>query len=226
MQAYPARSSEDVKALVSAVSSDRFSSYLDASDQDAARALRLYEWNADLCAAFYVPLQSVEVGFRNALHRELQKQFGQDWPFSQSFLRIDDEISSTLQQTIHLLRRGAQLADTPHVVASLHFGFWTKMLNKHLTDSLWIPAVHKAFPEYRNANGKNIDMKIASATFREIRKFRNRVFHHEPIFKRTSLSGDYQRLLDAAAWMYPKLADWICERSMHCKMLIDQGPPS
>ena len=37
-----------------------------AVDGDRRRAIALYEWNTRVSAAFYVPLQTVEVGLRNA----------------------------------------------------------------------------------------------------------------------------------------------------------------
>jgi hypothetical protein len=51
--------------------SDRLSSYLAASANKRRRAIALYEWNSAVSAAFYVPLQTVEVALRNGSHREL-----------------------------------------------------------------------------------------------------------------------------------------------------------
>lgn len=48
------------------LSRPRFAVYLTAAGNDRDRALELYEWNAELSAAFVHDLAHVEVGLRNA----------------------------------------------------------------------------------------------------------------------------------------------------------------
>ena len=214
-----------MQGLILAISADRFSSYLRARANDPARALALYEWNAALCAAFYLPLQAVEVGLRNACHGELQKTFGTDWPFEARFLGLDLGIHRTVDVAKEETKKSKRPVDTPHVVASLHFGFWTYLLSKKLTDSVWIPAIHRAFPQYSHINGAAIQRSNAAAIFDSIRDFRNRAFHHEPLFHRNSLQADYDRLLEAASWMSADLRLWIAAQSAACASMIASGPP-
>jgi hypothetical protein len=208
-----------------AFSADRFSSYLLARGNDPARALALYEWNAALCAAFYLPLQAVEVGLRNACHGELRKTFGPNWPFEPRFLGLDLGIHRTVDDAKDETRKSKRPVDTPHVVASLHFGFWTYLLSKKLTDSIWIPAIHRAFPHFATIHGAVIQRSNAAGIFDSIRNFRNRAFHHEPLFHRTSLQADYDRLLEAATWMSTDLPLWIAGQSVACASMIASGPP-
>jgi hypothetical protein len=214
-----------MQGLISAFSADRFSSYLLARANDPARALALYEWNAALCAAFYLPLQAVEVGLRNACHGELQKTFGADWPFEPHFLGIDLGIHRTVENAKEETKKSKRPVDTPHVVASLHFGFWTYLLSKKLTDSIWIPAIHRAFPHFAAIRCAAIQRSNAAGTFDTIRSFRNRVFHHEPLFHRTSLQSDYDRLIEAASWMSADLPLWIAGQSVACASMVASGPP-
>jgi len=218
------RSSEEMQQLIEAISTDRFATYLSACRDDHAKALQLYEWNADLCGAFYAPLQVVEVAFRNTLHRQLSLIYGVNWPVSEIFTKIAPALAVLVTEVQRSLERDRRSCDIPNIVASLHFGFWDRMLSKNYKDSLWSQALHKSFPEYEARHKKKIERKIAATSFREIRLFRNRVFHHEPIFRRHALADDLQRLIDVAAWMYPGLEAWIMQRSAACMLLLNHPP--
>lgn len=65
--------------LETALSPERFATYLAATDGDRGRAVRLYTWNTAASAAFYGPLQALEVTLRNGFHRSLAASYGADW---------------------------------------------------------------------------------------------------------------------------------------------------
>jgi hypothetical protein len=75
--------------LEGALSADRFATYLAAVGGDRHRAILLYEWNGAVSAAFYFPLQGVEIALRNACHRELTALFGPTWHNDARFLALD-----------------------------------------------------------------------------------------------------------------------------------------
>ena len=219
--------------IIVSLSADRFGTYRAARSSDAA-ALALYEWNAALCASFYVPLQAVEVGFRNACHGQMQRAYGSDWIIDDAFkgqdLRIHKEVESVSNR---LAAAALQKSPTrekfkpsaPQVVAGLSFGFWTSLLGKKYDRTFWRNALNQSFPEYARITGGNISRPTAAGKFDEIRAFRNRVFHHEPIFRRKSIQADYDRLLEAASWISSDLRSWVAQQSAPCASLIAQGPP-
>ncbi|WP_182879893.1 hypothetical protein [Microbispora sp. H10949] len=53
----------------------RIAEYEALCDGQTRAALRLHCWNTEICAAFYGPLQYLEVGLRSALSRELVRLF-------------------------------------------------------------------------------------------------------------------------------------------------------
>lgn len=55
---------------------ERMATYLAAVSGDREKALRLYTWNTAASAAFYGPLQGLEVALRNAMHQRLAGVFG------------------------------------------------------------------------------------------------------------------------------------------------------
>ncbi|WP_299592843.1 hypothetical protein [uncultured Tateyamaria sp.] len=65
--------------LETSLSADRLGTYLAATGGDRAQAVRLYTWNTAVSAAFYGPLQALEVALRNAMNRELASAYGQTW---------------------------------------------------------------------------------------------------------------------------------------------------
>jgi hypothetical protein len=155
----------------------------------------------------------------------LQRTFGADWPFEPRFLGRDLGIHRSVDHAKVETKKSRRTVDTPHVVAALHFGFWTYLFSKDLTDAVWTPAIHRAFAQYSAIRGVSIQRADAARLFDEIRHFRNRAFHHEPLFNRHSLQADYDRLLEAASWMSTDLALWIAAQSASCAAMIATGPP-
>jgi len=160
-----------------ALSVDRLSSYLAAANGDPRHALALYEWNTRVSAAFYVPLQAVEVGLRNACHRELSVLFGTTWPDEPGFLGLDRGFPEQIRGAKERLRRLAQTADTPHIVAELPFGFWTTLLSRRLEHSLWSQGLRRAFPRVQRISRISPARSVVADRFDYLRTFRNRIAH-------------------------------------------------
>ncbi len=212
----------EIANVEAALSTERFSSYL-AKTASPAAALRLYEWNSTASAAFYIPIQSVEIGLRNGFHRELTRMFGSSWHDEPGFRALNDRFGSHVEEAKAHLRRSATAVDTPHVVARLPFGFWTTMLSRRYEHALWTPALRGAFPHFRMLRGRAPSRNEISARFDYVRAFRNRIAHHEPIFYR-DLAADYASLLEVAQWMHEDLANWT-DRFCDCSRLLAAGAP-
>ncbi|MEE2062333.1 Abi family protein [Rhodococcus artemisiae] len=174
------------------LSNDRFALYVRKSGGNRIRALALYEWNAKLSAAFLHDLNHFEVALRNAYDAQLvaataagDKHWTDKITARQLFpehLRTDHRGKSKDANRIPIdkieqARRAAGKQPTPgKVIAELTFGFWTYMTSDIHEKTLWVPYLHKAFPP--NANRSKIH-----STLGDLREFRNRVAHHEPIFE-------------------------------------------
>ena len=175
--------------------------------------MRLYTWNTAISAAFYGPLQGLEVALRNAMHRELTTKYGKDW-YDNPACGLDGGSLHRLNKAKKNLQRGGYTIDPPHVVAELPFGFWVSLLGrggqaappdtgrKNYEMTLWRPALYKAFPHSR------LNRPKTHQPLDYLRTFRNRIAHHEPIFNR-HLTQDYRSILEVADWICPKTTDWI-----------------
>lgn len=69
---------ERLAALERSITRERLSYYLNECGDDFERALRMYELNTRISAAFYGPLQGLEILVRNDMNLQLQAAFGEN----------------------------------------------------------------------------------------------------------------------------------------------------
>jgi hypothetical protein len=209
---------EDIlDALVASLSPERIATYMAAAGGDREKAMRLYTWNTAVSAAFYGPLQGLEVALRNAMHRSLAARYGPDW-YDNPACQFDAGTLHRIGNAKDKLRRDGHTVDPPHVVAALPFGFWVALLGRggksavlgtpkrNYEMTLWRPCLHLAFPHTRASRAQ------VHQPLDYLRTFRNRLAHHEPVFAR-HLEADYASILTVTGWICPRTRDWIAHHS-------------
>jgi hypothetical protein len=208
-------------ALVASLSPERMATYMAAAGGDRETAMRLYTWNTAVSAAFYGPLQGLEVALRNAMHRELTTSFGAAW-YDSPACGFDNGALNRIAAAKVDVRRDGHPVDPPHIVAALSFGFWVSILGKggqgpsgkrNYEMTLWRPCLYRAFP------GVKMRRVEVHRKLDYLRTFRNRIAHHEPVFTR-HLEADYQSVLAVAGWICPKTRDWIAHHSRVEQVLL------
>jgi hypothetical protein len=182
------------------LSSARFKPYLDRCAGDLGKAERLYWWNVEVSSAFYTPLHCLEDCLRNALHAELAARHERaDW---WAVAALDDDGKQQVATARNKCgpRRG-RIGGADDIVAELSLGFWVSLLGQRYDQEFWRPALHRAFrPGYtgrRDALHKNLD---------HLRRFRNRIMHHEPVYHRR-LEADHQRIYELVGYLVPEMVD-------------------
>lgn len=217
------------QAIIDTLSSDRLAPYLTSSSLpgDPAAALELYVWNAGISGALFGPLQAVEVGIRNAIHREMTLIFNTPtWYSERAFKKTATYLVGDLVETASRLVKEAKPVDAPHLLAGLHFGFWTQLLgsgpNGNFRRHFWNAGLYQAFQHYPN-DPKTNHGKIRGDII-ALKAFRNRVAHHEPIHNKNP-QGQYDRIIRVAGWLDPKLPLWI-EKHSRCQTLLLSKPHS
>ena len=206
-----------LNALESSLSPERLATYLAPAGADRERAMRLYTWNTAISAAFYGPLQGLEVALRNAMTRHLTAVYGSSW-YDNPACGFDAGTLNRIAAAKDELRRDGYLIDPPHLVAVLSFGFWVALLGsggrsaglgapkRNYEMTLWRPCLYRAFPHTR------ISRRQAHRPLDFLRTLRNRIAHHEPVFTR-HLWADYQSILTISGWIDPDTRDWIDHHS-------------
>jgi Abi-like protein len=210
--------------LESSLSVERFETYLVHANGDKCKALQLYTWNTAISAAFYGPLQALEVALRNAMNRELSKVYGIDW-YDNAAVKLDSGSLGRVEKAKKELKKERYPIDAPHMVANLSFGFWVSLLGSggfldrstkskaNYEMTLWRPALRRAFPNAISVSRKDV---LEPLSF--LRTFRNRIAHHEPIFAR-HLEQDYKNILEISGWISPQKRQWIETHSRVLEML-------
>ena len=198
--------------LEASLSRARLGTYLDATGGDREGAIRLYAWNTAVSAAFYGPLQGLEVALRNAMYRGLAERYGEAW-YDNRDAGLDRGAMERIAGARTELARDGHGDDPPRIVAALSFGFWVSLLgpggrigagrkaNYEMT--LWRPALRGAF-----AHRATLTRKEAHRPLNALRTLRNRIAHHEPVFAR-DLARDHERIVEVVGWITPGTRRWV-----------------
>ena len=203
------------------LSPDRLASYHRETGNDLEQSLRLYSWNTEISAAFYAPLQGLEICLRNALHRELATVYGLHW-YDNRATGLTPQARDHIDRARRELLRESKPDDAPHIVAALPFGFWERLLThgprgkRNYEITLWRPALHKAFPHAQPRRRQTVHAPI-----QQLRNLRNRIAHHEPIFRR-NLQADYDDILRVLGWMCPETCRWVAHHNVIVETLGQQ----
>lgn len=201
--------------LVPTISAERLGTYLRAAGFDKDRALRLYHWNARIGESFHFAIQGVEVGLRNSVNVALCAEFGPDWWKDPKFRsQADRERLADLDQAERRIKNRGTTLCTPQMVATLSFGFWVGMLQPRYNPDVWSKHLETAFPNLPDDTTRG-DLAAAA---KRVADLRNRIWHHEPIFK-MSLNDEFRELNILLKWVCPTKADWIRAHSVVLALL-------
>jgi hypothetical protein len=200
-----------ISALERALSAERLSTYLAATNGDQVAALRLHVWNTRISAALYGPLQALEIVMRNAFHRELAAVYSVDW-YDNPRVPLTPAARARVTEAKETVWRAGRTFEPGRIIAELSFGFWERLLTHgppgrvNYEMALWRPALHRAFP---NVRLRRADVHRPLPSLRDLR---NRIAHHEPIFGR-DLAAEYRAILDVIGWMCADTRAWVMHHS-------------
>ncbi|MGS0724771.1 Abi family protein [Shewanella sp. 0m-11] len=210
----------------------------DASDE---QSLGLYLWNKQLSGHFFPILQILEVSLRNAIYsayiEDKEQQIEANFPQAQ-WQAQKQQIDYLWFTNIYNPQnnfRGFKQVDTAknqlikeqkpltsdNYISKLMFGFWVNMTNqKHRSSTtpgsqpiieLWPRLTQKVFPNALDKHGNRLSINHISSKIQDINKLRNRIAHHEPIWKATDLF-DTDDAINNVVMHYDlclRVIDWI-----------------
>lgn len=201
-------SQELLPAIRHALSPARLRTYERAVGAPAT--LSLYAWNARVSAALLLPLHLCEVIMRNAIAEAIALRYGPRWPWAEGFERsLPDPVKGLNPRRALRIARSGQ-TETDQVICELRFAFWQQMFTARHGKRLWqhrLPEVFPGLPE--NASIGN-SLQHLHRRLDSLRRLRNRIAHHEPIFTR-SLDEDYHCIHDLIACRCPVTAGWMTQ---------------
>jgi hypothetical protein len=254
------------RARIQALSHARLSNYRSFFGAiDDAQTLGLYQWNDDLSAAMFRTISLLEVVLRNQFHHAMSLRYGvvgghssKDW---YAHVALGARSKSKITDITHY-RVGQQIlpqipAPSPDdVVSGLTFGFWPhlldlkKDLHNHVVD--WGPILVDLLPGHRQRQTTYwAKLKHRDALFARLdlcNELRNRIAHHEPIWKLGPLMNEgrarqdmpltiqalapsapadalarlhllYDRVTELLGWLSPAVAAQHTASDMHLRCL-------
>ena len=182
------------------ISSDRFEPYSRSRTQRSTTAYATYAWNIALCESLYPALNCFEVALRNSVHAAATDQFGTEYWFNSRLRKDESDRLNILRSRINF--SGNTNPSAGELVSGLSLGFWGSLFKGHYERVLWpllLPAVFPYAPR-RQRSRREISKRVDS-----IRRLRNRVFHHEPIWHLTDLREQHQQILETIGWISPAM---------------------
>lgn len=165
-----------------------------------AELLGLYQWNDDLSAVLFRTVSLVEVVLRNRFHYAMSLRYGsagghgsKDW---YDHVALDAHAKSKILGITHTKQGQQHVPRIPtpspdDVVSGLTFGFWPHLLDlkKDMTNQLvnWGAILVDVLPGHRQQQPTHwAKQKHRDAFFARLdlcNELRNRIAHHEPIWK-------------------------------------------
>jgi len=197
-----------------------------------SETVKAYYLLNDLSQHLFMPMQLVEVLLRNKLNQHItQLKRAPNWYDSVPVTpKSQQQVVAAKDQAIR--ETGRPIPLTQDVVCRLTFGFWVQLLANpyRLTTTpsnrLW------GTRSYRNVfPGAPSSVPIGAAFDRllVLNKLRNRLFHHEPIWRQNRVSSiedaiievksKYTSIVEVVGWLSPENAALLNAWSFHGRMI-------
>ena len=187
------------------ISQPRFEPFLERARGDRAEALALYAWHVDLAAACFTAVQHFEVLIRNSVDRALTPldsgpNVASSWLLSPSVLP-SSRVAQVERVAQRNLRHGIRVTKD-RLISSLPFSFWVHIFGRSpKCEALWREALHEEFPGV--ARRKDVVVRLES-----LRKFRNRLAHHDSLLS-LNVRARHDTMLEVAGWISPEARRWL-----------------
>lgn len=167
------------ESIENIISSERLNPYLKKHDSNFDNAIEHYKANIRISEAFYPLMSIIEIGLRNNVNEQLTRRFKTEkWYENAEFIKV---VSSYQIGRIEDARKSILISKkeitSGRIISELTFGFWTSLFDSKYDKTLW-KNLRFSFP---NCPKDIRQRKTISGKFNGIRKFRNRLFHHEAI---------------------------------------------
>lgn len=215
---------ENLEWIHDAFSTERLSVYrLQAGSDDLSEILRLYNYNLALSQSFYPLLQNIEIAIRNNINHALIDYYQEDidtqstlhdkinpgdpqlhhsWLELPGLLEYRERVK--VQQNVDYIFKKHSPVTSGKIIANLNFGFWSRLFEAKYEQKIWHKIIKNVFP---HAPALKRTRKEMAKRFNRFTDLRNRIFHHEPIFKKHNLIQIHDEILETLGWMQPELAE-------------------
>jgi hypothetical protein len=200
-----------IQAVRKALSLPRIETYekaVAATGDLASAAVALYDWNAQLSGSFMAPLHVCEVVVRNAISDALTAVYGDRWPWSLVFQTSLPSPRGGYNPRSDLQSARRHKTTTGKVIPELKFVFWQKMFTARYDERVWDIHLRRVLPNLDAAKTVTELRQKIYADLEHVRLLRNRIAHHEPIFKR-DLGVDLDTIATLTSFRCAVTGEWM-----------------
>lgn len=184
--------------LILRISPERLASYGHTAGQPLDPVLAKYLWNCALSESLYESIHWLEVSLRNSINVAASQSWGTAWLTNGQLLYPEQKL---VNESIDRLLKEGKSTNPADITAALNFGFWTSLFRKDYENKLR-PLLQRMFPYVTPSSDRT--RKNISDRLNTIRKFRNRIFHFEPIlsYKPEVRYGEIKQTIE---WIAPEI---------------------
>ena len=161
----------------------------------------------EVSCTFLAPFQLCEVGIRNAIADGIQQTYGANWTYVQSF-RISLPNPAHHSPRRELKGLADRLLTTGKIIAELKFFWWQRMFKATHDNAIWNPHLFSVLPHLDTKKTVQQHRGRLYSELDKIRKFRNRIAHHEPVFH-NNLQEEYDRVRRVISYRSETAANWL-----------------
>lgn len=196
------------------ITNDRINSYKSVFKPTTdIELVGVYLWNAHVCGAIYPVISAVEIALRNSIDQALTtSSLGRFWwkgsklkynsyisggvpPFVVTALKDNFARATSSFLNDRRKRYGVPTNVPPThagVVAKTEFSTWEFILDHEFmgNNKIWPSRLGKVFCGPWPSTNASTVLAYAKDLVLTIREFRNRVFHHEPVWKRFGVHSE------------------------------------
>lgn len=206
-----------------AISRERLRAHERRSTDNEVDILSTYLWNIALSEAIYPVLHNFELAIRNSFHDAISRSFHKDWLLEVDLSILNEREAKTIETSILKLRKNGKDVSKDNLVSELTLGFWTSLTHRHheRPQNLY-PKLFRD-PEFLPHIPKKIRTRSTlSDRLTSIGKLRNKIFHHNPIWKDKDLDRKHNEALEVIHWISPMLYE-ITKTSSRFSEVYSEG---
>jgi hypothetical protein len=212
-----------IKAVLSVPRVGTYETATTTLRDDDPSAIALYAWNAAISSAMLAPLHICEVVVRNAVADAIEGLYGPRWPWSAG---LERSLSRPLQPWLYDPRRDLEntrrrQTTTGKVIPELKFVFWQQMFDSRHEARIWNRQLCRVFPNLNGTKTVTVLRQEIHDSLEEIRTLRNRIAHHEPIFRR-NLAADFQTIVNLVEYRSAPAASWMLA-NQHASVVLNSS---
>lgn len=212
---------EELNKFAGTLSVERLLSFKQDNSDTVEMLIERYKNNIKISQALYPELSILEVTLRNAIDTMLKTCISETWledEIKQQKILSDHEYEMLLSAYNDIKTLYPKNFTMGKVIANLTFGFWTNLCSKWYCSNIWnkgccFKSVFINYPSKINNIG------IMATKLRSIRRFRNRIFHYEPIFKKPENTlRMYNEIMEMITYLPSDNMDILKETSTFLKV--------